>query len=387
MTKLKRIVTAIAALFLIAPVQAFADGTAMEENNGLTSGTYLLIIFMILLLVFVTAYILQKNRLGEPKNVKRAEERARQQRIGSRVRLLKWGWILSLTGLVLTVGINVFSSQHRDGQVSMDHIHGIGYSQDGGHLLFASHDGLKVLSEGTWSAGPGGKHDFMGFTAVDSGFYSSGHPAPGSSLKEPFGLVRSTDEGKTLEPLAYYGKIDFHMMTAGYRSHTLYVYNPQPQPDLKETGLYVSKDEGKTWSKSDAKGVTGEWTVLAAHPDDPSIIAAGTGNGLYLSRDYGKTFEGLLGGKQITSLAFSPKGILYAGTYGPNPGLAEINIAGKETKELTIPQWTKDAVAYIAVHPQNENELAIATFQRQAYTSSDRGNSWNQIVFSGKSKP
>lgn len=50
------------------------------------------------------------------------------------------------------------------------------------------------------------------------------------------------------------------------------------------------------------------------------------------------------------------------------------------------PQLEKDAVAYIAVNPMADNEISIATFNRQAYTSADQGSSWKQIVEQGKSK-
>jgi len=384
--QLKRIITIVAAFILILPLQALADGALPEEKGNLTTGTYFFIAFGVLLLVFATAYGFQKWRLTALRTIQGTKGRTQRNKIDFRVKTLKWGGILSAIGLILTIGINLETALDRRGQISLDHIHGIGYSQDGKRLLFAAHDGIKILSEGRWSIGPGGKHDFMGFSMVDDGFYGSGHPAIGSGLKEPFGIIHSLDDGKTIEPLAFIGQIDFHLMTAGYRAHTLYVYNPQPLPELQETGLYFSTDDGKTWSKSEEQGLAGQWLVMAAHPDEPAIVAIGTMNGLYISRDYGKTFQNLLGGKQVTSLAFHSKDTLYAGTIGEKPELVEMKIDGTEMKEKSLPPLTDDAVMQIAVNPQNEQELTIATYNRQAYTSFDQGNKWQQILFNGTTK-
>src|SRR3546814_19465798 len=45
------------------------------------------------------------------------------------------------------------------------------------------------------------EHDYMGFATTREAFYSSGHPAAGSNLINPFGLIKSTDAGKTWRQL------------------------------------------------------------------------------------------------------------------------------------------------------------------------------------------
>lgn len=372
---------------LLLPFQTFADGTHPKEQAGAGWGTYVFIAFAGLLVLTAITYFYQKKRLDGLKNVKRPEDRELRQRVSSRANAMRWAWMLFLAGLVLTGAINLVLSQNKDGKVTMDHIHGMGYSKDGQRLMFAAHDGLRIYSQGHWSVGSGEKNDYMGFTVFDQGFYSSGHPAPGSKLKNPFGVVRSLDEGKTVEPLAYYGQIDFHLMTVGYRTQTLYVFNPQANAQMKEAGLYYSKDEGKTWTKSEMNGLTGEPAAIAAHPDQTAVVAIGTVNGAYISKDYGKSFEALLAGKPITSLSFSPKGLLYAGTYSQKQsGLLEIKPESKETRKIGTPRPDNDAVAFIAVNPMADNEISIATFNRQAFISADQGISWVQIVEHGKSK-
>jgi hypothetical protein len=115
------------------------------------------------------------------------------------------------------------------------HIHGLGYSSDGKRLFIPVHNGIKVYADGKWSNAPGEKHDYMGFSAADNGFYSSGHPAVGSKFKNPLGLIKSADEGKSITVLALEGEVDLHGMSVSYRTHSLYVINPEPNSKMKQS--------------------------------------------------------------------------------------------------------------------------------------------------------
>lgn len=377
------------AAFFTLPFRVWADGIhPAEKQAGISLGTYVLLAFTILLTAFAIVYALQKKQLDELAAVKRpaADIRERRVLLTKRVSILRWARLSALIGLLLTGALNMLLSQKSDESVDMTHIHGLGYSQDGEQLMFAAHDGIRILSQGQWTEGAGEKNDYMGFSVMDQGFYSSGHPALGSKMKNPFGIVRSLDGGKTVEPLAYYGEIDFHVMAAGYRSHALYVYNPQPLAQLKEQGIYFSPDEGKTWAKGTASGLSGEVTSIAAHPDQASTVAVGTSTGAYISRDTGKTFEALITGKQITGLSYDLEGKLLAGTYeSKKAGLVQIIPDTKTVKEYSIPALSDDAVAFIAVQPKNKQEITFATYNRQAFTTTDGGTNWEHIVENGKS--
>src|SRR5256885_16898782 len=83
------------------------------------------------------------------------------------------------------------------GEVTLVHVHGLAYSADGKRLMIPSHFGLAVYQNGKWSKAPGPEHDYMGFSATSKYIYSSGHPAAGANLVNPFGLLRSQDGGNT----------------------------------------------------------------------------------------------------------------------------------------------------------------------------------------------
>src|SRR3954463_11964739 len=72
--------------------------------------------------------------------------------------------------------------------VTLMHVHGLAWSADGKQLIVPSHHGLAVYSGGHWSRAAGPTHDYMGFAATHDSLYSSGHPAPGSGLVNPFGV-------------------------------------------------------------------------------------------------------------------------------------------------------------------------------------------------------
>lgn len=286
--------------------------------------------------------------------------------------------------VALMIGMAACSNKTEEGPSSNTsttfmHLHGLGYSADGKRLIIPVHHGLKVYVDGAWSDAPGEKHDYMGFSAVDNGFYSSGHPAPGSKYKNPLGLVKSTDDGKTIAVLALEGEVDLHGMAAGFRSHALYVVNPQSNSKMSQAGLFYSKDEGKTWTSSPATGLQGQMTTIAVHPDKESIVAIGTTAGAYLSKDHGQTFTTLVPGRPISAISFMDSGNVWVA--GADALLVKINTESKDSATLKLP--TKDEITYVAQNPANPNELAIATEQKDIYLSTDSGATWSQIANKG----
>ena len=81
--------------------------------------------------------------------------------------------------------------------------------------------------------GPGPQHDYMGFSATANRLYSSGHPAPGSGLVNPFGLIRSKDGGRTWDKLGLEGETDFHLLATAWNANAIYVWNPAPSSRMR----------------------------------------------------------------------------------------------------------------------------------------------------------
>ena len=298
--------------------------------------------------------------------------------------LSKKGGFRSLT-LALSLTVFASTAAFADSAITLTHVHGLSYSGDGEQLLIPSHHGLAVFSEKRWSMAAGPAHDYMGFSATGDSLYSSGHPAPRSGLTNPFGLIKSRDGGNTWQKLGLEGESDFHSLATSHGTNTVYVFNPHPNSRMKQSGIYYTRNDGLQWKRAAARGLSGELNSLAVHPTDSGIVAAGTEQGLYLSRDAGENFEQLVGDVRVFAEAFDLDGQqLWFSTYAGKAGLARVTLkSGAAPETASIPALGEDAVAYIAQNTVQRDEFAIATFKRSVFVSEDRGRSWTQIARDG----
>lgn len=269
--------------------------------------------------------------------------------------------------------------------LTLMHVHGLSYSADGKQLMLPSHDGLAVYSGGRWSKAAGPGHDYMGFSATRQAIYSSGHPAPGSGLTNPFGLIRSADGGKTWQKLGLEGESDFHLLATSYGTDAVYVLNHQKNSRMPGAGIYHTTDNGGHWQSAEARGLPAKINALAVHPANASMVAAATDDGIYLSRDAAASFEPLVSGRQVLSAFFDLEGKrLWFGTFASRPGLAVVALhAAAKAQEMTLPFRGEDAVSYIAQNPVRREEFAIATFRRSVFVSRDSGRAWTSIAKEG----
>ena len=269
--------------------------------------------------------------------------------------------------------------------VTLTHVHGLAYSADGKRLMIPSHHGLAVFEHGRWSKAPGPQHDYMGFAATAKALFSSGHPAPGSGLVNPFGLIRSRDGGRTWENLGLEGETDFHLLAAGWNTGAIYVWNPAPNTRMNAPGLHFTASGGFGWKRAQARGLTGEPRAIAVHPDDAATVAVATSGGLYLSANSGEDFRRVTANGEGLSAFFDLRGkFLWYGWFDGRARLTRIPLGGPLPAQVALPPLGNDAVAYIAQNPARNQEVAIATFKRSVYLSKDGGETWTQIADLGK---
>ncbi len=297
--------------------------------------------------------------------------------------------LLTSTGMVIAIalisvvliGLLYMSSRPSGsgGTVQFRDIHGLGFSSDGSQLSVPAHDGLRIFMDGQWQVPNLPVNDYMGYSPTDNGFYSSGHPGPGSGLINPLGLVTSADGGQTINTLAFAGETDFHIMGVGYESHTVYVLNSAPNSQLS-TGLYYTSNEGQTWEQSLMQGISTRPFQIAVHPTQASVIALATEGGLFLSNDSGNTFTQVSQNAPISSASFDPNGSRLIFGY---QRLNLYNLDNGEINALQTPTITgDDAIGFIAVSPVSD-EIAFATYNKDIYLSADNGLSWAQIAQQG----
>ncbi|TFB14107.1 hypothetical protein E3U55_14420 [Filobacillus milosensis] len=368
-------------LFMI-PFKVFAHSTEETTSEsvmnywsiGFLASLIILIIFIIML--FLNKIALKKLDLKNKKSRKKAQVMLKRNKIYITVSA-----ITSLLTLFFLIMLNLGG----DEKVTFTHIHGLGYTSSGEELYVPSHDGLIVFKNGHWTAPEDtNKHDYMGFSMYEDGFYSSGHPSPNSNLKNPLGIIKSTDQGQTIEKLDLYGEIDFHGMTVGYETEDIYVFNPTQNSRMNQPGLYYSSDKTKTWGKSEMTGVSGQATSLAAHPIKKGVMVIGTNQGLFLSEDYGDNFEKLSVTGKVTAVSFGHQNQLLVSTQNEKVNLLQFNLDTNEFKKLNIPNLSNDAITYIQQNPANKKELVFTTNSKNIYISYDDGETWEKSVDKGE---
>ena len=272
---------------------------------------------------------------------------------------------------------NTFSSNN----AYFSHIHGIGYSNDGGSILVASHVGIKNYTNGKWIVSDLPAHDYMGFSSTDEGFYSSGHPSISTDLLNPLGLVKVNNTDKKLTLLAFAGVFDFHQLAAGYYNHAIYVINHKPHTLLKP-GLNYTLDEGKTWNHIGKKEVVERATQITVHPTDANTMAIATTKGLYLSKNYGTNFTKLTNDIVITAVSFSPNGEFLI--YG-HQTLRIYWLSDKDTDSISHMDFLEnDFITYLAINPMNLDEIVLATNKKNIFISNNQGGSWQLVAREGK---
>ena len=148
------------------------------------------------------------------------------------------------------------------------HVHGLGVNPADGALFIATHTGLFRAGDGESRAVRVGDNyqDTMGFTVVgENRFLGSGHPDLRTDLPPLLGLIESTDEGRSWEPISLLGEADFHVLrSVGER---VYGY------DSSNDRLLVSGDAGRTWEEVERPAPLVD---LAADPTDSRhVVAAG----------------------------------------------------------------------------------------------------------------
>lgn len=265
----------------------------------------------------------------------------------------------------------------------IEHMHGVGYAGNQNAIFFATHEGLRIYYDKTWYKTKKENNDYMGFSATQNGFYSSGHPGSDSTLINPIGLVHSSDYGKSFTNLGFEGKSDFHYMAAGYSHNAIYVVNEQQHSDLG-TGMYVTTDEGKSWKPSKLGGtIPNQVGAMASHPQKKDWLALSSPEGIFLSTDYGDTFKQYTEKTGVTTIHFTDKELLFAINDNGNKLFVK-NLKSEDVTEIALPDLNNDdKIMFLAENPKNDQEIVISTMNNHVLITKDRGETWDSIMKDG----
>jgi hypothetical protein len=377
-------------ILLSLPITAFAHGSEEEHQREVFLSSLLEYGFYTLLALFLFSIVLlwltnkKISGIDVKKQAGRKEKEAKEKL--RKLLQISMGVLLlatAVTGVFALSSNNQNEDQANTGEIDFMHIHGLGFTGTGNGIYVPAHDGLRVFKDGKWEVPEVDKHDYMGFSMVDDGFYSSGHPSPTSNMKNPFGVVKSEDMGQSLETLDLYGEVDFHGMAVGYKSHAIYVLNQVANSRMEDAGLYYTTDETETWNKSAMDGLSGQPSAVAVHPSDEGTIVITTNEGVFISTNFGDTFEKMLP-TLSTAATFTIDGKLVIGSIEGDKVIIEVDPNSGEQKEISIPNLDEDdAISYIAVNPQNPEEIVYTTYKKDIFITKDSGVSWTELANEG----
>ncbi len=236
-------------------------------------------------------------------------------------------------------------TDHADSPFS--HVHSIVADPAGDGFLLATHEGIHPATPDGEIGTPVGGHDFdaMGLTDVDGTLIASGHPGPRTDerLGAPhLGIIRSTDNALTWEPVAFIGEKDFHALTAG-PDGTLYGV------PTDSTQLLTSNDKGQTWVAAGEPAA-----ALGLVVDATGRLIVSTPDGLQTSSDGGKTFTAWSGAPRLFGLSASPDHQRLVGL-GSGGTLWTLTAGGT--------QWTQAGTVHgaaMAVTVTNSGDMLVA---------------------------
>jgi len=148
------------------------------------------------------------------------------------------------------------------------------------------------------------------------------------------------------------------------------------------SGLLLSPDRGQNWYRPETLAHKDVWSI-AVWPRDPSVIAVGTADGVYLTRDIGEHWTRISPELNsalmpVVSLDFDPldSQVLYAGT----PHLPWKTTDGGQTwRPAHIGMQDDSDVFSIHVDPNRPNQV-FATACSGVYRSSNRGFTWVKLA-------
>jgi photosystem II stability/assembly factor-like uncharacterized protein len=237
---------------------------------------------------------------------------------------------------------------------TLSHIHVV--RAFGDQIILGTHEGLfRYLDEKSVKRINPERFDVMGLAVSSKGLFASGHPGPGSKLKEPVGLLFTPKQGGKWQEVSLAGVVDFHTLeTVGTE-----IYGA----DSGSGELMYSGNGGKSWSKRGAN----TYIDIAPNPNRKASVMVVKNGKLSQSIDGLKNVKEIKTPFVVESIDWN-KGSLLASS---GKDLYQSKNSGKS--------WKKLASMPSAISSITQSSKLIAFVMGSAiYSSSDGGKSFKK---------
>ena len=253
----------------------------------------------------------------------------------------------------LTAFTNQVSADTLD---SVSHIHHVKVVEN--KMLVLTHEGLfELVGKNAMKLVGNDKIDVMGFTTLGKALFASGHPAQGSKMPNPIGLVKSIDGGLSWKAISLVGKVDFHFLEGA--GSDLY------GADSQSGKLIYSADAGKTWKYLGPN----TFIDIAVSPEMPAMAIAIKNSELLLTKNAFKSTTKIKNSLKITQIEWRKSG-LYALS---GSSLYKSTNSGKTWIKQSAFKGTPGILSA-------SDQLMLVTVGSDIYTSTDSGKNFKKVA-------
>ena len=232
---------------------------------------------------------------------------------------------------------------------SVSHIHQVKVVKN--KVFVLTHVGLyELIRENNMKLVGQNKFDVMGFTTLGKALFASGHPAQGSKMPNPIGLIKSIDGGTSWKDVSLVGKVDFHFLEGAGRD----LYGT----DSQSGDLLHSADSGKTWRSLG----TNTFTDIAVSPEMSGMAIAIKSSDLLLTENSFKSTTKIKNTLKFTQIEWR------------NSGLYALSVSSLYKSSNSGKTWTKmSTFKGVPGILSASDQMILVTVGSDIYTSTSAG--------------
>lgn len=205
----------------------------------------------------------------------------------------------------------------------------------------------------------------------------------GNSTSGPAGMFISTNRGDVWTQISAWPTLDG---VKSISNASVYRLTEDPNDNkamylaTRESGMFYSYDDGKSWRHAEGALSSGFVYSIAVHPQDKCIIYATDGNKIYRTSDCSRSWQEVYresrSDVRVVSIDFShiaPYKVFAAESNG------DLLQSFDSSESWSVLKRFKTNVAHVVTHPKDNNLVYVITKSSGIYRSNDGGENWTSL--------